>query len=77
MTPTVAVRSPDMEHVDGYLSRKAQGLWPDALVIRIDRPEDREQWVLRRKGQEDVGLGESFHDARGALLALLRAERRS
>jgi hypothetical protein len=60
-----------MDRIEGYLSRVAQGLWPDALVIcRGDR-----EWIIQRNGQPDMGLGDNFGAANQALHALVRAER--
>jgi hypothetical protein len=60
--------------IDGFLSRKAQAVFPDALVVkRMDG--STESWLLQRKAQPDLGLGDSFHNARQALYALLKAER--
>lgn len=59
-----------MEKVDGYLSRTIQRAWPDALVYET---ADR-RWIARRPGLEDVGLGDSFHEAKQAVHAMVAAE---
>jgi hypothetical protein len=63
--------------LNGYLSRLAQEIDKTALVYCLDSPQATtgEEWVLRRPGQADLGLGSSFNDARGAVLAWMRAER--
>jgi hypothetical protein len=63
-----------MEHVEGYLSGKAQFHWPGALVVRLDSHQG-ELWILRRPGLADVGLGDCFAHARMALDALRRAHK--
>lgn len=60
-----------MRRVDGYLSRRAQSIWPGALVF--EGPDG--EWILERPGQEELGLGDSFNDAQQAIGALLRARR--
>jgi hypothetical protein len=59
-----------MDRVDGYLSRRAQQHWPGALVLELAE----HRWVLRRPGQEDLGLGDNFNSAHHALVCVLRAE---
>lgn len=79
---------PDMKRVDPFLSRKAQAVWPTALVLCEETgervgPGDRlvsERWTIERRkegGQdlETLDLGPSFRDARQALDALLAATR--
>lgn len=56
--------------VDGFLSGKAQAVWPSAVVT-----DEEGEFVLRRHGHEDLSLGYTFKDARGALYALLKAAR--
>ena len=63
-----------MKRVDGYLSRKAQAAWPTAVVYCDEEPQTQ-RWTLEREGVETVGLGSSFGAARGALYALIAAER--
>jgi hypothetical protein len=63
--------------VDGYLTNKAQGHFPTALVICTYPEAGGQVWLLRRAGEEDVGLGNSFGGARVALNAWMRAERRA
>lgn len=62
-----------MKKIDGYLSRLIQNQWPDALVICLLEPGS-ESWVVQRPGNEDLGLGGSFSDAKQAVHALVRAE---
>jgi len=60
-----------VKRVDGYLSRRAQNIWPGALVSDTQGPDG---WILERPGEEDVALGENFHRAHQALTAMIRAE---
>lgn len=60
-----------MDRIDGYLSNKAQSVWPDSLVLCVD---DR-HWIIRRPGVPDVGLGDNFQAASQAAGAMLRAQR--
>lgn len=62
------------DRIDGYLSRRAQGLDPRALVVCRD-DGNAETWLLQRPGEPDVGLGSSQSDAHNAVHAWLRAER--
>lgn len=64
------------DRIEGYLSRILQdGLSrPDALVV-CRRIQDRESWLLLRKGENDIELGDSFSNAKQAAHALARAER--
>jgi hypothetical protein len=63
--------------LNGYLSRLAQEIDKTALVYCLESAQATtgEEWVLRRSGQADLGLGSSFNDARAAALAWMRAER--
>ena len=60
-----------MDRVDGYLSNRAQRIWPAALVFELTGGA----WVLRRPDQQDLGLGDSYSAAKQAIDAMLRAER--
>lgn len=60
-----------MKRVDGFLSRKAQAVWPCALVYCDEQTP--QVWMLVRPTVEDVGLGASFHDAKQALDAIMNA----
>lgn len=62
--------------IEGYLSRIVQdGIGrPDALVVKR-MVQDRERWLLLRKGEPDVLLGDSFPNAKQSAHALARAER--
>jgi len=62
------------EHVDGYLTRRIQSLYPDALILKLVAEED-EQWVLRRQGYEDIGLGPCFKAAKSSVLGILNVGR--
>lgn len=61
-----------MRTIDGYLSRRAQQLYPDALVTHDEGPSD---YRLEREGAEPVGLGDDFPSAQRALTALANATR--
>lgn len=68
-----------MRKVDAYLSRKAQAVWPTAIVWK-DEPNgngDVVKWlfILEREGFEDILLGNQFPEARSGLEALLASER--
>jgi len=63
------------ERIDGYLSRKVQNFDPTALVICQYLEAEKEEWVLRRTGHEELGLGDGFGAAKSAVIAFLRAER--
>lgn len=57
--------------VDDYLTRKASGAWPAALVVvRVDADEKR--YVLQRPGHQDIELGTEFGNARRALYAAIQ-----
>lgn len=60
------------DRLDGFLSGKAQAVWPAALVFQLEHGT----FQLRRKGEPDLDLGETFKDARMALYALIRAHHR-
>jgi len=60
-----------MDKIDGYLSRRVQNVWPEALVF-ISEAGD---YVVRRPDAEDLGLGDSFSRAQQAVDAMLAAER--
>lgn len=62
-----------MKRIDGYLARKAQNIYPDALVY-CDEGGTEEVWTLERPGQPAIGLGHSFHDATQAVAAMTRAK---
>jgi len=53
--------------VESYLTGKLRSVWPDAIVFRIDG-----QYILKRVGEPDLGLGDEFHSARLALYAVIR-----
>ena len=67
--------------VDGFLSNKAQQVWPTALVY-CEEANGKETWKLDKQGgpspdgfSAQVGLGGSFHDAKQALQAIMKSER--
>lgn len=61
-----------MRSVDAYLSRRAARIWPGAVVSCYH--EDRTDWQLSRPGLESLGLGDTFVDARRALVLLSMGE---
>ncbi len=72
-----------MPRVDAYLSRKAQSIWPTALVLcHENTPEEGEQrWEIDR-GVSPEGfshgrlcLGASFQEAKAALDVTIAAEK--
>lgn len=69
-----------MREIDGYLSRRAQQIWPGALVYKLDEGNG-ERWALERPATterselETVALGTTFGAARQAVDALISAER--
>ena len=58
-----------MRYVDGYLSRRVQEVWPDAIVYR-DEDGDQKRYVLERERAEPLGLGTNFREAKMAIEAL-------
>lgn len=62
-----------MDRVDGFLSQKAQHALPDAMVFCQAEGSPGETWVLRRPGEEDVGLGINFGEAKASVLAMVAA----
>ena len=69
--------------VDGYLSRLAQAVWPDAVVYKIHegelgRAETRvPRFTLERPGVDPLGLGSGFQNAKAAIEALRRQKEAS
>jgi len=63
-----------MKTVDGYLSRLAQEVYRDAVVYQ-EEAGGRKRYILERRGEEPVGLGETFRDAKTAVQALRRSGR--
>lgn len=63
-----------MDRLDGFLSGKAQAVWPSALVYQTEAG----RYELRNAGprRPDVDLGDTFKAARMALYALIRAHHR-
>lgn len=58
-----------------YLARKAQGIDATALVVWRKHPQTGEEWVLRREGKDDIGLGDSFGAAKEGLRVWMHAQR--
>lgn len=63
------------ERIDGYLSRKVQNYDLSALVICRYDDDGVEEWILRREGHADMGLGDGFGAAQSASIAWIRALR--
>lgn len=61
--------SAPLRSVDGFLSRRAQDAWPEALVYH----EGGANYVLERRGVDPIGLGKNFHEARQGIEALTKA----
>lgn len=71
-----------MRQVDVYLTRKAQAVWPTAMVFKEEIPPrddvgPRVHFALQRKDEALVDLGGPFGLARQALYALRNAARQS
>jgi hypothetical protein len=65
-----------MRRPDGYLSRKARDLHPEAIVYCEEKTLGHgEQWTLFRGDEQPLALGSSFKMAHQGILALLRAKR--
>jgi len=64
-----------MRSVHGYLSRRAQTLWPGSMVYSEDADDPRARWTMERPGLESLDLGRDFRDATQAIHALMDAER--
>lgn len=63
-----------MSRLDGFLSRKLQAVWPDALVFRNPALQsDDLDYHARRANGEITGLGKTFHEARQAVAAIVAA----
>lgn len=60
------------ERIDGFLSQKAQKLYPSALVW-CDADGEMETWLLKRPGQPHIGLGPTFKAAKMALEVLAKS----
>lgn len=58
--------------IDGFLSGKIQNVYPDALIFCVKTGEE-EAWTMERQGQEPLGLGINFKQARMAISALVNA----
>ena len=66
-------RGQTVKQINGYLSRLIQNTWPDALVVCLLEPGS-ETWVVQRPGEEDLGLGSNFSEAKQAAHAIVKAE---
>ena len=56
-----------MKTVHAYLTGRAAGnLDPTAMVYVLQHSAGRESWVLECRGDEPLGLGASFREARNA-----------
>ena len=62
------------KRLDGYLTRKAQAVFPTALVY-CDEAGPLQVWTLERAGEETIGMGSSFNAAHQAVVALVKAEK--
>ena len=60
--------SAPLRSVDGYLSRRMQHRWPQAIVYHVNRSD-----YVVDTGHEEIGLGQNFHEAKQAVEALLKA----
>lgn len=74
-----------MKKVDAFLSRKAQEMWPTAIVwkeeasssnLRLDgnTKSHGQVFILQREGNPDIILGQQFQQAKAQLEALLKLE---
>lgn len=61
-----------MRIVDAYLSRKVQALWPDGIVYK---DEAGSNFVLERSGEEPLGLGMDFRQAKQTIEVLRNREK--
>lgn len=61
-----------MRAVETFLSRRAQTVWPDAVVYR----EEDGRFVLERAGAEALQLGASFPEAKRAVEVLRHAKKK-
>lgn len=60
-----------MKTVDAFLSRKAQAVWPSAVVYKLDTG----RFVIERaNGEIDLDLGGTFGEARASVEVLVRSE---
>jgi len=66
--------SPPLARTDGFLSKMAQRVWPQATVWCLDEHTKGEHWELRRPGEAVVRLGSYFGLARQSVEALVAAE---
>lgn len=69
-----ALQSSGMKRIDGYLTRKAQAVFPTATVF-CDEAGPVQVWTLERAGADPLGLGPSFRAAHGAIIGLVKAEK--
>lgn len=74
-----------MKEVDGYLSKKVQAFWPDAIVYRqlegarppAFGPAPALTYWIERPGVESLGIGKDFRSAKTAIEALRRQKETS
>ena len=72
--PRRGLHSSQMKRLDAYLTRKAQAVFPTALVY-CDEGGPVQVWTLERDGQPPLGLGPDFRAAHGAVVALVKVEK--
>lgn len=58
-----------MKKVDGYLSRKAQAVWPEGIVYKFD---DGRFFIEQQEGVM-LELGSNFGEAKESLVRLIHA----
>lgn len=58
--------------IDGFLSGKIQYVYPDALIF-CEKTGEEETWTMERQGQELLGIGTNFKQARMAISAMVNA----
>jgi hypothetical protein len=63
------------ERLDGFLSRKSQNISQTALVYCLEHEDGTQEWVLRRPGLPDLGLGDNFGLAQMSVTSWVRAQR--
>ena len=63
-----------MRRLDSYLSRRAQTMFPKALVF-CEEGGPVEVWSLEWAGQPTISIGRNFRDAKNGVDALVAAEK--
>ncbi len=56
-----------MDRIDDHLSRRAQEFWASALVICRGAGSGMERWILQRRDEPSLELGDSFETASATL----------